>query len=614
MNNNFYEKIVIKFSGDSGDGIQLLGNQFTDSSILTSKNDIYTFVDFPPEIRAPAGSINGVSSYQLSISSKKIYSIDNEIDILIAFNPAALKKNIKFLKNNGMLIIDSDNFDNKNLIKADLEESYFKNINTIKIPITNLTFNSVKNIITSVSKAKRCKNFFTLGLISWIFNRKIDDIIINLKNKFKYNTDLYTANKLALIAGYNYADITELLVNKIIIPPFINNNKQNLIKISGNKAFALGALTSSIIFKLPLFSANYPITPASEILHILSLYINENIKIIQLEDEIACINAVIGAAYGGSLSFTCTSGPGLDLMQEGIGLSIMARLPILLINIQRCGPSTGIPTKSEQTDLLAALFGRHGEAKVVVLAPTSPSDCFWSIIEGFCLAISYLGPVIILSDSNLANSFELWEKPDENIIQEKIKFDFNLLKQKNINFNNNTSIDIFKSWIVPGKINNEICIGGLERNIDTNDVSHDSENHEKMTFLRNKHLQNVAKLYKNLDLTGHASGNILLITWGSVCGLLKTIYNDIINNTNNKNISLLCIKYIYPCHKNLKKLLFNFKKIIIIEENLGQLKFLLKSIYKINVISINSVSGIPFNTHFLKDKINKIIQKYDSRK
>ena len=618
MNKQIFENIVIRFSGDSGDGVQLLGNQFSNSSVITSKNDIYTFVDFPSEIRAPAGSLSGISSFQLAISSKKLYTVNDEIDLLIAFNPAALKANIKNLKINGIIIIDIDSFNDKNLKRAGFKETpintnYFDKYTLIKISITKLTYECVKEIITSVAKAKRCKNFFMLGVICWIFDRNITDIIKSLEKKFNNDTSLYEANKKALKTGYNYSDTTEILNSKIFIPPYIKNDNDILLtKISGNKAFCFGAISSAYLFDLPLFSANYPITPASEILHELSLYINNDFKILQLEDEIASINAVIGASYGGALAFTCTSGPGLDLMQESIGLAIMARLPLVLINIQRSGPSTGIPTKSEQTDLLASIFGRHGESAIIVLAPKSPSDCFWTIIESFYLAIAYLGPVLILSDTNLSNSFELWEKPKIQDIEKKFNINFKDLKKKNINFNDNASnLNIFENWIVPGKKNFQTCIGGLERDKISNDVSHDPINHNKMTKFRNDNLNSIIKLYLNLNIEGNDKGENIIITWGSVYGTVKTIYDEI---KYHIPLSILCLRYLYPLPLQLTDIINNFKNIIVIEENLGQLALILKSKYIKKIISINQVSGQPFNINYLKTEIINIIKINNERK
>lgn len=614
MNKNYLNKVVIKFAGDSGDGIQLLGNKFSDLNIKDDKiNDIYTLVEFPPEIRAPAGSISGISSFQISISSEKIYNTENDLDILIAFNPAALKLNIHNLKQNGILIIDLDTFNEKNLKKAKLENNPITENNleesyrVIKIPITQITYDAVKESINSITKANRCRNFFILGLICWLFEKSTKDILTWIDEKFKKASDLIAANKKALIAGFNYGETLELIHPKIIIPQTkrIHDNTSRLDKISGNKAFCLGAITSSLLFNSTVFASIYPITPASDILHELSYNKNKEIITVQLEDEIAAISSVIGAAYGGTLAFTATSGPGLDLMQETIGLGIMARLPFVVINIQRSGPSTGIPTKSEQTDLLASIFGRHGESTAVVLAANSPADCYWSIIEAFSIALSYLGPVIILSDANLANSSELWTIPDINTIKNKINIDFIQLKDQTTAYNSKNKKQT--SWLIPGLPENIRCLGGLEKDYNTNMVSHDPDNHNRMVIYRNDLLNNVSELYGELIFFGPKNAT-LIITWGSVYGITKSIYNEI---KDAYQVALTCIRHISPFHNDLKDILKNCKKIIIIEENLGQLALLIKAKYSVNVTSINQISGQPFKFNELKAKIiENIIHDY----
>lgn len=591
MNKIFSDKIIVKFAGDSGDGIQIIGNQLSNTSVIMSGNDIYTFVDFPSEIRAPSGSLSGVSGFQLAISSKKLYSIEDKADLLVVFNPAALKINMDLLKEDTIIIVDVDSFNDKNLKRANfqenpLENENFKKYKIFKIKISTLTYECVKEIINTTSKAKKCKNFFALGLVCWLYDRKIEIISNWLNKKFK-SSDVFLANNKALKAGYNYGSNLEISQSQIFIPSDVLN-KKNMITISGNKAFSIGAVVSSLITNMPLFSASYPITPASDILHELSSYCLENIKILQSEDEIAAINSVIGASYAGALSFTFTSGPGLDLIQEGIGLSIMSELPILLIDIQRSGPSTGIPTKSEQTDLLAAIFGRHGESHVIVLSPESPKDCFWTIIEGFVLSIFYSGPVIILSDANMANSSELWEIPEIDYIKKTLNL--NEINEK-IKKNNSLKKEIR-------------CIGGLEKDLNGN-VSHDSKNHFNMTKYRYEKFEAVKKKFKNLSIFGEKNGKFLIITWGSVCGIVKNIYENYIIKKNN-NTSLICLRYLNPFPSDLKNLIDSFKKIIIIEENLGQLAFLIKAKFLKNVISINQVSGKPFEIEELK---NKIIEK-----
>ncbi len=606
MNKKNTEKITIKFAGDSGDGIQLLGNSFADLNIKDiKKNNIYTLVEFPPEIRAPAGSLSGISSFQISISNKKIYSTEDKVDILVIFNPAALKKHINSLKEHGTLIVDIDTFNTKNLQKANfetnpLETNYIEKYNTIKIPISKITYSAVKESINSISKANKCRNFFILGLLCWLFEKNIKYISDYIENKFKKNIDLKTANQNALKAGMNYGETTESIKSKIIIRKI--KTEKNIEKISGNSAFCLGAITATKLFELPLFSSIYPITPASEILHELKNNNYKNIITIQPEDELAAVNSVVGASYGGSLAFTATSGPGLDLMQETIGLGIMARLPFVIINIQRSGPSTGIPTKSEQTDLLSAIFGRHGEAKIPVLAPNSPTDCYWAIIEAFCIAISYLGPVIILSDANLANSSESWTIPSIEEIEKKLKINFKKLKEKNIKYNKKNIEQT--SWLIPGKKENIRCIGGLEKDYKTNNVSHDSKNHNIMTEYRKNLLNNVTEIYSDINFLHKSNNNTLIITWGSTYGITKNIYDDI---KNEYHVSLLCIRNLFPFHNKVMNILKKFNKIIVIEENLGQLALLLKSEYSIKINNINQVSGLPFNFDDLKKNIIKHI-------
>jgi 2-oxoglutarate ferredoxin oxidoreductase subunit alpha len=431
-----------------------------------------------------------------------------------------------------------------------------------------------------------------------MYERDTIIIIDWLKKKFK-DSELFDGNKAALTAGFNYGNNIELLQNQfVILPSNIYLKKNNLIKISGNKAFSLGALASSIIFNLPVFSANYPITPASDILHDLSKNINENFKICQLEDEIAAINAVIGASYGGSLAFTCTSGPGLDLMQEGLGLAIMSQLPLLVLNIQRSGPSTGIPTRSEQTDLLASIFGRHGESGIIVLSPNSPSDCFFTIIEAFYISIMALNPVIILSDANLANSSELWETPSIEEIKEKTN-----IKTENIEKKYLTSVEQDKNnyWIIPGKKNLECCIGGLEKDEITGNVSYDPINHYKMTIKRQKKIHDISDIFKKTEIIGNIPGQNLLITWGSVYGITRSIYEELKND--KIELSLTYLRYLNPLPNDLKEIIISFKKIIVVEENLSQLAFIIRAKYLVNAISINQVSGKPFILNELKSKI-----------
>lgn len=604
------DTVVIQLAGDSGDGIQLIGNQLSDVSVIKSGNDIYTFVDYPSEIRAPAGSLSGVSGFSVAISSKKIFSVDSYVDFLVAFNPAALKLNFNKLKPDGLLLIDLDSFNDKNFKRAGftsnpIESGLLSKFKLLSVPMTSLTYDCVIDILNVVSKAKRCKNFFALGIVCWIYDRDLNGIISWLRKKFNDNENFH-ANFKALNAGYNYCSNLEISHNRFFIPSVnFYNNDDKLVKISGNKAFSAGAVVSTFLFDLPLFSANYPITPASEIFHDLLNYCSDKIKVFQFEDEIAAINSVIGASYGGSLALTCTSGPGLDLMQEGIGLAIMSELPVVILNVQRCGPSTGIPTKSEQTDLFSAIFGRHGESAVIVLAPNSPVDCFWAIIEGFCLAVFSSSPVIILSDANLANSSELWKVPFFDDICDKMSFDFKSFNNRKFSFFKGKKLDYDLRWKTPNT-SDLFCIGGLERDVCTGNVSHDSVNHFSMIKYRSNKINDIAFYIDDVEVIGEKTGNLLVITWGSVFGVVKSIYNDI-NFSKEIRFSIVCLRCINPLPKNFLAVIKSFCKIVVVEENMGQLAFILKAKYCIDVFSINQVTGKPFDFYFLKEKILSIL-------
>lgn len=589
------DKVTIRLVGDSGDGIQLIGNQISDISVVYSNNDIYSFVDFPPEIRAPLGTISGVSGFQLSISKEKIFSIEDKVDLLVVMNPAAFKNSISCLKNNGILILDLDTFNDRNYLKANLIEDplideSLKKYRVLKVPITTLTYNSVKNFVDSLSKAKKSRNMFVLGLICWIYNRDLFGLLTSLEKKFG-NSNIFLINKNALFAGYNYGDNLEVFHEQYSIPPY-DEDSVNLKRISGNKGFSLGIIAASLIGNSNVFSAGYPITPASDILQDLISYKFKNVLTLQLEDEIAAVSSAIGASYGGVLSVTFTSGPGLDLMSEGVGLAIMAELPLVLIDVQRVGPSTGIPTKSEQTDLFSAIFGRHGESQVIVLAPNSPKDCFWIVIEAFYLSVKYLLPVIILSDANLANSSELWKLPSNDTMLNTKYIDLSKYIKM---FNENRVSSYFRSDAI------KPTIGGLERNRETGCVSYEPDNHFRMTKFRFNKLKSVVDDIDLVKVIGELSGNLLVITWGSVFGILRDIHKDL--SFNGFNFSLLCLRHLNPFPKNLINIIRNYKKIMVVEENMGQLSFILKSNYLLNILEVNQVTGRPFFLDYLKNII-----------
>lgn len=599
------KNLSVRFIGDSGDGIQLIGDQFVSSSVK-SGNNFFTFVEFPAEIRAPVGSLFGISVFQVCISSNKIYYVGDKVDILVVMNPAALAKGLTYLKSYGIIIIDIDTFKPANLKLAGfsfdpLENDYLLSYKVIKVPITSLTVNCVGDILQSLSKSKKCRNFFTLGIIYWLCSKSCDLTLSWMDYKFKKSKDFLLANKKALLAGYNYGETLEFLHEQVYVEPNLLDNKSfEFRKISGNDAFVLGAVCSSLVTNIPVFSANYPITPASDIFQKLIDYNSDTFKVIQLEDEISSIMAVIGASYGGSLSFTCTSGPGLDLMQEGLGLAVMSELPILLLDIQRSGPSTGMPTKSEQADLFSSVFGRHGECQVIVLSPNSPGDCFYTIIEGFYLACKYAVPVIILSDANLANSSELWKLPSESDVSSILFKNGYFFQNRLLSFKNND----YRKWINP--VSSEVnWIGGLERNFLTGDICYDPINHFDMVKLRYNKILKSAEDFNKTVIFGNQCGKVLLIVWGSVFGLVKSIYDDVISD--GVDLSFICLRYLNPLPNDLCIIINNFEKILVIEENMGQLALLLKAKYLINVISICQVTGKPFDYIVLKNDILKNI-------
>ncbi len=479
-------------------------------------------------------------------------------------------------------------------ILSDLSLNKF---NVINIPISSLSYNSVSNLVDSISKAKKCKNMFALGLVCWLYDRDINVFLRLLSIKFK-DGYIYDINKRVFLSGYNYASTLELFHNQYEIDPIAFNDDSYLFrKISGNQAFVIGAIVFSFINNFPFYAAGYPITPASEILHGLLKYNSYNYTVLQVEDEIAAVTSAIGASYGGRLAFTFTSGPGLDLMTEGIGLAVMAELPLVVIDVQRVGPSTGIPTKSEQTDLLSSIFGRHGESPVVVLAPNSPSDCFWIIMDAFLISIKYLIPVIILADANLANSSELWNFPSIDILLNSNYKGCDHFKK---------TFGINKTFANFNKNEFKFCIGGLEKNKDTGCVSYDPDNHFKMVKFRNNKISLISKDIPFTNIIGNKYGNLLIITWGSVYGVVRSVYNYFLDiSLDYSFFSLVCLRHLNPLPDDLIFIIKNFKKVLVIEENMGHLSFILKSNYFLNVIEIIQVTGKPFSFSYLKYKISE---------
>lgn len=599
------KEVTIRFAGDSGDGMQLTGTQFSETTAWVG-NDLNTLPDYPAEIRAPAGTIYGVSGFQLHFSSEDIHTPGDQPDVLVAMNPAALKKNLPELKKGGMIILNSDSFDIKNLNLAHyesnpLEDGSLDGYQVYQIPISSLTANALEGVKLSPKEVSRAKNFFALGLMYWLFNRPIDNTVKWIHQKFAKNPEYVEGNEKALRAGYNYGEMTELFTARYTVEP-AKLPKGIYRSISGNEATALGFLAASVKSGLPLFLGSYPITPASEIIQYLSTYKNFGVKTFQAEDEIAGITTAIGASFAGNLAITSTSGPGLALKTEAIGLAVMTELPLVIIDVQRGGPSTGLPTKTEQADLLQAVCGRNGEAPVAVLAAATPSDCFNMAIEASRIAIKYMTPVILLTDGYIANGSEPWKIPHVNELPE-IPVKFRTEKEGFYPYLRDENLA--RPWAIPGTPDLEHRIGGLEKSDVYGNVSYDPDNHHKMVTLRAKKIKNIENDIPPLQVEGEESGDLLVVGWGGTYGAIKEAVNKA--RAQGYKVSQAHFRYINPFPKNTEQVLKSFKKILIPEINLGQLARLIKSEYLIDVQQFNVVRGLPLRVADIVDSIIKLL-------
>jgi len=584
-----HDTVVIRFAGDSGDGMQITGNQFTTTSAAMG-NDVHTFPDFPAEIRAPAGTLPGVSGFQLSFSSKEVHTAGDQLNTLVAMNPAALKVNLIDLEEGGLLIINENSFNEKEFKKAHyetnpLENGELENFRVFQFPITDLTLNAVKPFKLTHSHASKCKNMFALGIIYWLYYRPIEPTINWLTKKFEQKENIRDANIAALKAGYNYALTIGLFTERYIVKKAkLKPGKYR--QITGNEAFALGCVVLTKQNQKTLLLSGYPITPASAVLQHVSKYQSEHIRVFQAEDEIAAMSATVGAAYGGALAMTVTSGPGFDLKSEALGLAVMTELPCVVINVQRAGPSTGMPTKTEQADLLMAMYGRHGECPVPILAPKSPSDCFDIIIQAFQIAVKYMTPVIILSDGYLATSAEPWLIPDANTIPK---------------------INSSENWIIPGTKDKEFRLGGLEKDIKTGHISYDPQNHQNMVNKRANKIELIKDFIAEQEIMGKSSGETLIISWGGTYGSVFTAVELL--QQDGHDIALIHLRNLNPFPKNLKNILNNFNKILVAELNMGQLCKLIRAEFLVDAKSISKVTGKPFLVNELCEMILSQIKK-----
>jgi len=599
------EEVTVRFAGDSGDGMQLTGTQFSDTTAWLG-NDLNTLPDYPAEIRAPAGTLYGVSGFQLHFSSNDVHTPGDTPDVLVAMNPAALKKNLKELKQNGSIIVNTDAFDVKNLKLAyyesnPLEDGSLSGYELYQVPITSLTANALEGSPLTPKEVSRCKNFFALGLMYWLYNRPIINTETWIKTKFKNKPDLIDANTKALQAGANFGEMTELFTTRYKVEA-AKLSKGTYRNISGNEATALGFLTASVKSGLPLFLGSYPITPASEILQYLSSYKSFGVKTLQAEDEIAGIASAIGASFAGRLSITTTSGPGLALKTEATGLAVMTELPLVIINVQRGGPSTGLPTKTEQADLLQAAYGRNGEAPVAILAAKTPKDCFYMAIEASRIALKYMTPVILLTDGYLANGSEPWKIPDINSIPE-IKVEHHTEKEGFFPYNRDENLA--RPWAIPGTPGLEHRVGGLEKANITGHVSYVPDNHDSMVKLRTEKIKNIVNDIPDLEVYGEDEGELLVLGWGGTYGTVLEAVNK--SRESGYKVSQAHLKYLNPLPKNTGEVLNRFKTILIPEINLGQLAKIIRSEYLIPVEQFNLVRGLPFKVSDIAGKITDML-------
>lgn len=595
--------VVVRFAGDSGDGMQLTGTQFTNTSALFG-NDLSTLPDFPAEIRAPAGTLPGVSAFQVRIADFDIHTPGDLPDVLVAMNPAALKTNLGELKPNGVLIVNSNEFKERNLKKAHYTENPLENnsldgYRVFSVELNRLTRVALEDLGLDNRSQDRCKNFFALGMVYWMFSRSLDPTLEWLTVKFKKKPVIAEANIRALKAGWNYCDITGTFqvryeVEPAQLPPGTYRN------INGNSALALGLVAASRRSGLPLFLGSYPITPASSVLHELARYKQFNVTTFQAEDEISAVCSAIGAAFGGSLAVTTTSGPGVCLKGEGMGLAAMVELPMVICDIQRAGPSTGMPTKTEQADLLMVMFGRNGESSVPVIAPSTPSDCFFAAIEACRMAIRTMSPVILLSDGYLANGSEPWKLPEVEDLPD-LRIDFASDPETFEPYERDEE-SLARPWAVPGTPGLEHRIGGLSKAENSGNVSYDPENHEKMIHLRAEKIERLADTFEPLTVHGSPEGGKLLILgWGSTLGAITGAVNQA--HADGIDVSRVHLRHLNPLPKDLGDILDRFEKVLLPELNSGQLAMLLRARYLKDIIKLNKIQGRTFSRGEILEKI-----------
>ncbi len=602
------DKVVIRFAGDSGDGMQLTGMQFTSESALAG-NDIATLPDFPAEIRAPAGTLAGVSGFQLNFSSSEIFTAGDEPNVLVAMNPAALKANIEDVPPNGVLIVDREAFTEANLKRAGyptnpLTDHSLDKFQVIQIDVTKMTANALHGTGLSNRDVFRTRNMFVLGMLSWLYQRPIESTINYLESRFKKRPEILDANIKALKAGYNYGETAELFASSYEVPA-ARINPGLYRNITGNSATALGFVAAAVKSGRPLFLGSYPITPASDVLHELSGFKNFPVYTFQAEDEIAGVSSAIGAAFGGAIAITTTSGPGMNLKAEAIGLAVKTELPLIITDIQRAGPSTGMPTKPEQADLLMALYGRHGESPLPVIAASTPADCFDCAYEAVRIALKYMTPVVLLTDGQLANGAEPWLLPDADKLPE-IKVELRTDPEGFMPYIRDEET-LSRPWAVPGTKGLEHRIGGLSTENLTGNVSYSPANNELMVRTRARKVAGIAREYPPLSIFGDPQGgDLVVLGWGSTFGPIREAVKQV--RDKGKKVSHIHLRYLNPLHRDLEEKLRLFKQVLVPEMNMGQLVKLVRADYLINASGFNKIQGRPFKVSEIVNRINRALE------
>lgn len=602
------DSVVIRFAGDSGDGMQVTGTQFATESVLAG-NDIGTLPDFPAEIRAPTGTLYGVSAFQVQFGSRSVYTPGDDLDALVVMNPAALKTNLSDLKQNGLLIVDKEEFNEANLKKANyttnpLEDGSLAKYQVYPIEITRMTTSALEALNLPNRSVMRSRNFFALGVVSWLFHRPIDNTLQWINQRFKRNNEVLEANTRALKGGFDFAENTEMFASSYSVKPaqIAPGTYRN---ISGNQATALGFVVAAKKAGLPLFLGSYPITPASDVLHELASFKDFGVYTFQAEDEIAGVGSALGAAFGGAIGITTTAGPGMNLKAETIGLATVVELPLVITDIQRAGPSTGMPTKPEQSDLLQALYGRHGDTPVPVIAASTPSDCFFAAFEAIRIAVTYMTPVFLLTDGFLANASEPWLLPKVADLP-NIKVEFRTDPQGFFPYLRDEKT-LARPWVRPGTPGLEHRVGGLEKDYTTGNISYAPANHEQMVRVRYRKLEKITQDIPPTKIHGPERGKLLVIGWGSTYGSITAAVSEA--QQHGKSVSHVHLRHLNPLPADLGEVISRFEKILVPEMNMGQLLRVLRAEYLVDAIGLNKIQGRPFKVSEISARIARMLEE-----